>query len=296
VHFECGVLSMSFCSAALRMGGIFLAMLLALPVWGATVFTDGAQGLVRWQAQTLLSHPQARDVDVPADVAYQRPMRFKAVPLAVVLQGMGLTDADTLEVVALDGFVAQLPASLVLAKSPNAPQPWLAVEPPGKPWPPLPGKTASAGPFYVVWLTPAAARTKVTQEQWPYAVARLHRRQAPDLRWPQIAVAASVPADSPLRRGQAVFVQQCMVCHQMNGGGDATLGPELNHPMSPVEYFQPHALRQLIRNPASVRQWPGQAMPGFDTTQLSDSDLDALLAYLAHMATERRVALPAATP
>ena len=112
---------MNFCSAALRAGGIFLAVLLALPVWGATLFTDGAQGLVPWQAQTLLSHPQARDVDVPADVAYQRPMRFKAVPLAVVLQGMGLTDADTLEVVALDGFVAQLPAPLVLAKSPNAP-------------------------------------------------------------------------------------------------------------------------------------------------------------------------------
>ena len=52
--------------------------------------------------------------------------------------------------------------------------------------------------------------------------------------------------------------------------------------------IQPHALRQLVRNPSRVRNWPTQLMPGFGPAQISDADLDDLLAYLAHMAQQRR--------
>ena len=43
-------------------------------------------------------------------------------------------------------------------------------------------------------------------------------------------------------------------------------------------------LRSLIRNPKAVRTWPQQQMPGFDETMLREADLDALIAYLTHMA------------
>jgi mono/diheme cytochrome c family protein len=43
-------------------------------------------------------------------------------------------------------------------------------------------------------------------------------------------------------------------------------------------------LRSLIRNPKAVRTWPQQQMPGFDETMIREADLDALIAYLAHMA------------
>jgi len=33
-----------------------------------------------------------------------------------------------------------------------------------------------------------------------------------------------------------------------------------------------------------VRTWPQQQMPGFDETTIREADLDALIAYLAHMA------------
>lgn len=252
----------------------------------ATLALDGAHGPRQLDGAALARHPQAQDIAVPGDVAYQRPMRYRAVPLAVVLRELGLGPSDTLEAVATDGFVAQLPGALVLAQSPGQPQPWLAIEPDGAPWPALPGKAASAGPFYIVWPQNAGVRS----EQWPYAVARLNVRAAPDKRWPQIAVAAQVPAGDHLRRGQSLFVVQCMVCHRMNGGGDAQVGPDLNLPMNPTEYFQPQALRQLVRNPASVRHWPTQLMPGFGTEQISDAELDDLLAYLAHMAQQRKAA------
>ena len=70
----------------------------------------------------------------------------------------------------------------------------------------------------------------------------------------------------------------------MNGGGASEMGPDLNRPMNPTEYFQPAALRRYLRDPASVRSWPEQRMPGFAPEQLSEAELEAVIAYLAHMA------------
>jgi mono/diheme cytochrome c family protein len=102
-----------------------------------------------------------------------------------------------------------------------------------------------------------------------------------------MAVAADVPEDGPARRGEAVFVEQCLPCHRMKGAGAAEVGPDLGQPMSPTQYMSVGGLRALIRDPKSVRTWPQQAMPGFAAAKLSDADLDALIAYLADMARER---------
>jgi mono/diheme cytochrome c family protein len=103
-----------------------------------------------------------------------------------------------------------------------------------------------------------------------------------------MAVAADLPQDAPARRGQAVFVAQCLPCHRMKGAGASDLGPDLGAPMSPTQYMTPEGLRVLIRNPKAVRTWPGQQMPGFDAATLPDADLEALIAYLAHMAERSR--------
>lgn len=79
-----------------------------------------------------------------------------------------------------------------------------------------------------------------------------------------------------------------MVCHRMNGAGDAAVGPDLNLPRNPTEYFQAWALRAYIRDPKSIREWSGMKMPGFDKTRLSDPDLDAIIAYLGYMAHRRK--------
>ena len=125
-------------------------------------------------------------------------------------------------------------------------------------------------------------------EQWPYQLASVTSVQSPARRWPQMAVDASLPADAPARRGQAVFTTQCLSCHRMKGAGAADVGPDLGQPMNPTQYLTPDGLRGLIRNPKAVRTWPQQEMPGFDEATLPEADLDALIAYLAVMAKSPR--------
>lgn len=230
----------------------------------------------------LLARADLTEIQVPRDSTYKRPMSYRALPLASLLRGLPVEPGGVIEVSATDGFVTQLPADLVFTQDAKASVPYLAVEPVDAPWPLIPGKTNSAGPFYVVWLNPEASG--VRSEQWPYAVASFHGVESPEHRWPAVAVAPKIPADSPIRTGQALFITQCMVCHTLNGAGSAHVGPDLNIPQNPTDYLTPTALHQLIRNPASVRTWPEMRMPGFDQQALSDHEIDLVIGYLAHMA------------
>ena len=232
----------------------------------------------------LLNHPHALDVEISGDVAYGRAMRYRAVPLATLLQGFDLPEEGVLEATALDGFVAQVPLAPAAGRG-NA-KAFVAIEPNSAPWPRLPGKQATAGPFYLVWQN--AAADGIGPEQWPYQLASLALARTPRQRWPQIAVAPDLLQDHPARAGEAMFVKHCIACHKIDGGGGSVLGPDLNRPMNPVEYFQPAALRRYLRDPASVRHWPDQKMPGFPPSILSDTELDQLLAYLRHTSERRQ--------
>ena len=235
----------------------------------------------RFTAAQLLGRPDTTELYVPADVSYGRPMKYRAVPLLPLISvGPAF---DTIEARAADGFVSQIPLALVEKGAAGGAKAWIAIEDPAAPWPVLPGKTATAGPFYLVWENPA--RSGVGSEQWPYQLASLTEVESPAHRWPQMVVDASLPPDAPARRGQAVFTTQCLPCHRMKGAGAADVGPDLGQPMNPTQYLTPNGLRNLIRNPKAVRTWPQQQMPGFDATMIREADLDALIAYLAHMAT-----------
>ncbi|MFI4953765.1 MAG: c-type cytochrome [Burkholderiales bacterium] len=234
----------------------------------------------------LLGMPAAANVTIPNDVAYKHDMTFRAVPLATLLGGVA--PDDTLRFVASDGFVATIPAAPLLARGGGAVA-YLAIEPADAPWPALkPEASATAGPFYLVWMHPE--RGNITPEQWPYQVARIEAVAPLLKRYPMLAPAAS--AHDAVRRGYAVFEKNCSVCHTLNLGGDATIGPDLNVPYNPTEYMRVDALRRLIRNPQSLRRWPAAKMPAFDAKLLSDRDLTDLLAYLRHMA-DRKATLPA---
>jgi mono/diheme cytochrome c family protein len=126
------------------------------------------------------------------------------------------------------------------------------------------------------------------QEQWPFAVVKLQLADAPATRWPQIAVGDDAAAEPPARKGQELVTSQCMVCHKVDGAGDADIGPDLIRPHSPTEYFQPWALRALIRDPGSLRSWPDRRMPGFSKDVLSDGDVDAIAAYISYLTGRRK--------
>jgi mono/diheme cytochrome c family protein len=237
----------------------------------------------------LLALPAATTVTIPADVAYRRSMTFRAIPFATLLDGAA-TD-DSVRFVAADGFAATLPVAALLAHDGGAVA-YLAVEPTDAPWPPLKaGQAASAGPFYLVWLRPE--KGAITPEQWPYQIVRIEAVASLLKRFPMIAPAARLKASHPIRAGFAAFQKHCIVCHTLNGGGDATLGPDLNVPYNPTEYMRPDALRRLIRDPQALHRWSAARMPAFDSRTLPDRELAELLAYLRHMA-DRKVAPPVA--
>ncbi|HUB90744.1 MAG TPA: cytochrome c [Dyella sp.] len=259
-----------------------LTLCCALPLHAADLRIDMGPNTHVWTTAQLLRRADAKSVTIPDDVAFHHTMRYRAVPLRALLPE--LAQGDRLKFVANDGFSVDIAADALL--KPSGAQAWLAVEDPQHPWPSLPGNKGDAGPFYVVWINPAAAH--IGGEQWPYQLARIERVDDVAMRFPATAPAASVPADSPVRHGYAVFQRTCFACHTLNGEGDARMGPDLNIPHSPTEYLSTAMLRAFIRNPQSLRRWPEGRMIGFPTQQsLSDADLDAVIAYLKYMAQHK---------
>lgn len=260
----------------------FFAVCCILPLHAADLRIDTGHGMRVWTTAQLLARSDTKTVTVPDDVAFGRTMSYRAVPLSALLPG--LAHGDRLQFVANDGFSVDIDADAVLNRA--GAQAWLAVEDPQQPWPSLPHQKGDAGPFYLVWLNPAAAH--IGSEQWPYQLARIQRTQDVAARFPATVPDASVPAESPVRRGYVVFQRTCFACHTLNGQGDARMGPDLNIPHNPTEYLSTAMLRAFIRNPQSLRRWPEGKMTGFPTqASLSDADLDAVLAYLQYMAKHK---------
>jgi mono/diheme cytochrome c family protein len=233
----------------------------------------------------LLARPDATTIRVARDVAYRRPMTYRAVPVASLLAGMALPPDTVLEAVALNGFVAQLPPDLLLNTNESKAVAWLAIEPAEQPWPAISGKNENAGPFYIVWT--GAEVGSIRSEQWPYQLAKLVSQPSPLSRWPALAVNSALSPNDPVRAGQALFIIQCLPCHKLNGAGAADVGPDLNLPQNPTEYFTPQGLHDLIRNPKAVRTWPAQTMPSL-ADYLSDRDIELVIAYLKHMADRKQ--------
>ncbi|UTL82501.1 c-type cytochrome [Pseudomonas putida] len=265
----------------MRLGFALLALLLSLPLSAAQLHLELDGSSRTLDSADLLRMPQAREINIEQDVSYKRPMRYRAVPLATLLQGIKAD--DHLQAVALDGFAAEMPAAPLLQEGPA--RAWLAIEDPAAPWPALGNGKPSAGPFYLVWTAPQASG--IRPEQWPFQIATIRRLAAVEQRFPALLPDPKLPAEDRVRQGFALFQQNCLACHRLNGAGDAQFGPDLNVPHNPTEYFQPGFLRQYIRDPQSLRQWPQARMPGFAESVLSEEELDALLAYLGHMAKRR---------
>ena len=219
---------------------------------------SGQQHLSLSQSQ-LLARSDARTVSVPDSDYKLHYTHFKAIPVASLFKDVAIPESAVVQFRSIDGFSAVLEKSRLFNPDPKASKAFLAIEDPKRPWPELPGKAASAGPFYLVWTNPQAS--SIGSEEWPYQIASFTiLTDARDV-FPKIYPADDAPA--AIQNGFKSFQRNCFPCHKMNGNGAGSIGPDLNLPMNPTEYLQSSALKALIRDPASLRSWPQRAMSGF---------------------------------
>jgi mono/diheme cytochrome c family protein len=269
------------------LGALACVVALAAAAQSPTLSVSGRDLTRTYTLKALLATADVRSVTV-ADPVYRRTMTYRAIPLATLLKTTGIGTDDHVQARAIDSYSVGIPGRLAASADPAQVEAFLAIEDPAAPWPPIPGKQdkASAGPFYVIWRRAPSAQ--LSPEYWAYRLAALAVTDNPMKRWPGLAVGPEVAMGDRVRTGLDRFVAVCMTCHRFNGEGEGEQGPDLGRPMNVTDYFQIPALKKLIRNPASVRQWPEQKMPGFDQAALSDIDLDAIVEWLAYKAKQRR--------
>jgi mono/diheme cytochrome c family protein len=214
------------------------------------------------------------------DPYYGRPKRYRACPLAEVL-GLGFGalaagEADGADVFfrARDGYVK--PANLARVREAGG---YLAfadaerMKADDAGWEPIDRRQVDPGPYYVVWEQPA--QRDPHRYPWPYQLVAIEIASYAR-RYPHTAP-SGLPPDAPAWAGFAIFRNECIACHAINGEG-GTIGPELNVPQSIVEYRPAEQLKAFIRNPQTFRY---TSMPSHE--HLTPADLDAVLAYFGAM-------------
>ncbi len=225
----------------------------------------------------LLAGGSAREISVE-DPYYGAVKRFRALPLAAVLaRGFG-ADASSerfarAEILlrARDGYTRTTSGAQLLTE--GAFLAFADAEHPTGGFFPIDRRQVDPAPFYLVWQ--GAGRSDTNLWPWPYQLAEI---EIVDFaaKFPHVPPPGAA-AGSAAQRGFAIFRASCIACHAMNGEG-GKVGPELNVPRSIVEYRDAAQLKQFIRDPRSFRY---SSMPSH--LQLTDADLDALVAYFTHM-------------
>jgi mono/diheme cytochrome c family protein len=214
-------------------------------------------------------------VQVAADPYYGRAKTYLASPLhCVIEQGFGKPIAslrgESFFLRALDGYIK--PASGERLAEPGG---WVAfgdAERAGG-WEPIDRRQVDPGPFYLVWS--GAEQADPHRHPWPYQLAAIEI--APfEARYPH-TIPTGVPAGDPAWTGFAVFRSECVACHAVNGEG-GTIGPELNLPLSIVEYRPAEQIKRFISDPSQFRYSSMPANP-----HLTPAQLDGLIAYFTAM-------------
>jgi mono/diheme cytochrome c family protein len=274
---------------------LFIAALSAfLSASAETVMTSSSRLVITvpnrqivYTSRELLERPDVETLTIADESAYPRQqMTFRAVKMASLLESVSVPDDSTVEFIAIDGFTSAIRIAQLRQTSEDQSVAYLAIEDQDKKWPQQRFDAHSAGPYYLFWIRPRLSN--ISREQWPYRIEKIHVRGAIEELYPRIVPALSLSRTSPAAKGYTVFVNNCLPCHTLNESGPAKVGPDLNFPMSPTEYFREGILRKLIRDTQSIRRNPKTSMGRFPEQILSEEELDQLIAYLEHMAALRR--------
>jgi len=269
---------------------IFLIMWLFFISVIASASSDSLQIVAHDQSRTLskselLSRPDLEQVSINNDRAYpNKIMHHQAIPLCKLLAPFHVKKQDWIELISKDDFHVYVPAIKIMDCSKNASTAMLAIEPKTK-WPAIANHHGeTAGPYEVIWLHPE--RSNVPNEYWAWSLVAIKVTGKLDDKDVLPLPKTTNPA---LINGYTTYISQCEACHRMNRIGKSSIGPDLNCPKNPLEYYPDIAvLKKFIRDPQSVLALPKRRMAGVDSKSLSDEDLNNLIQFFAYMKTEKR--------
>jgi len=241
-----------------------------------TITTNAAHPVTYTRSQ-LLARQDLDTLTVAGNPAFPgKSTNYKAIKLCNLLTGISADQNGKFEFVGADGYVTIIPANSIMDCSGKHNVAYLAIEP-NQPWPPLPHGSGTAGPFDLIWKS----ATPVRPQYWPWQVVEIRMAQNTN------ELTAPATTDSHVQAGFNTFKQYCSVCHAINGMGNSIMGPYLNLPMSPVEYYKNDTLlRRFIRNPQDIRKLEKDRMPGVGNA-LSATEMDNLVAYMRYMSQHR---------
>jgi mono/diheme cytochrome c family protein len=255
----------------------------------ALVIQSGGKQVV-FRRSELLKRKDLVTLDIDYDPAFPgKKLHYRAVPAHSLFEGIEIPKDATIQFKCLDGFSGPMDQKKLLNSSSSGSIAYLAIELPDEKWPAInpPADTRTAAPFYLVWADPK--KSDIGQEQWPFQLAGFEVKGALASAFPAIQVDPKLPANRAARRGLEIFAKTCFPCHTLNRQGEAQMGPDLNVPRNPTEYFSDPILKAFIRDPQSLHHWPQSKMTPFTKEALSDSSLADVIAYLRHM-SKRKVA------
>lgn len=236
----------------------------------------------------LLSMKGITHISMNNNRAYPKiPMTYTAIKLSELLQPYAIKPTDTLEFIAADGFCVLIPAGKIMNGDKRYSIAYLAIEPATK-WPLLKYNTGTtAGPYDVIWLHPE--KSYISDEYWVWSIIKIvvHKKLNSKL-VPAKPNIKNRKMQNHIGRGYDIYISHCAGCHSINHIGKGVIGPDLNLPKNPVEYYpNDDLLKKFIRDPQSVRVIKYDRMSGSNEQFLSNSDLNDLIGYFHYMANHK---------
>ena len=243
--------------------------------------------MIQFSRQEFLVSPSLKKLTVEKDPSYGGQSRtYSVVPAAPLFKDFKFTPETTIVFSCLDGFSAPISVEKILNTDPKKAIAYIAFETANDPWPGIKSRdNKSAGPYYLVWENPE--KSQISQEEWPFQLSGFEIKGSFAEQFPHIIPEAGMKEDNPVMKGFKSFTKNCFACHSLNGDGLAHVGPDLNLPFSPTEYFKPEFLKMLIRKPSSLRTWTGAKMSSFTKETLPDEELNSIISYLQYMAKHK---------
>lgn len=248
-----------------------------------TIESKGAH--INFPRSKLLAMKNITSIKMSDNRAYPgMMMNYTAIRLCDLLGPYQINNTDMLEFIAADHFSVLIPANKVMSCDKNSAIGYLAIEPAEK-WPLLNNNThTTAGPFDVIWLYPE--KSYISNEYWAWSVIKITIHKKLD---PKIVIGAPRTQNIHIKRGYEVYVSHCAGCHSINKAGKGSIGPDLNIPKNPVEYYPNDAtLKQFIRDPQSIRIIKNDRMSGSGNDFLKNKDLDDLILYFHYMVKQKQ--------